>query len=400
MESSQEFDTTSEKIEAMALVSENEECDRTEDHKLMDDVNGTEDIENETTADMHCVSSRNVSKESTNQPNSSQLSQSGDDMLGFINTPPSRVKSMKKSAPKVKRVKQMHGSQDLYFLSPSQKRENLQDIGVSKAKESDKDESVDTEVTFKTPITKEHAGKCSVELESPVDLFSQISPSTLQVACKAAECANVQQYQSSQNECTTQEEHEGGPCSTGFETCDNGDDNLKHMLPLTSGRKPIVTATSTPMASNCDMDLDVDITPIGKTCHDTPVRWQKVVSSKDAEVPTDNVSPVQIADETKIKSGLGLRRKAKRFSYPSSSQIRETCPKKVFNFEEKCDNHTAGKKEIVFEKGHPNMNEGNVVNQTSNASHLKHDNRIRLDSEKGGTVAVKPYWKRFTSGNY
>ena len=353
MESSQEFDTTSEKIEAMALVSESEECDGIEDNKLMRDVNGIVDIENETTTGMENVSSRNVSNESNNQLNKSQLSQSSDDMLGFINTPPSRVKSIKKSAPKVKRVKQMNGSQDLYFLSPSQKRDSSQEIDVSKKpKNSAKDESTDTEVTLKTPVTKEHVGGSPVNLESPVDLFSQISPSTLQAACKAAEFANVQQHQPSQNECaTTQEEQEGDPSSTGFEICDKGNDNLTHMLPLTSGGKPIVTATSTPTASNCDMDLDVDITPIGKTSHDvTPVRWKNVLSSKDKEIPTDKESPVQIADETRIKSGLGLRRKAKRFSYPSSSQIRETCPKKVFNFEGKYDNQTTGKKEKFGEK--------------------------------------------------
>ena len=409
MESSQEFDTTSEKIEAMALGSESEECDRIEDDKLMDD-NGIEDhkliddngIEDHKLMDdngiENIVSETTASTGSSNQPNSSQLSQSSDDMLGFINTPPSRVKLMKKSAPKVKRVKQMHESQDLYFLSPSQKCDNSQAIGLSeKPKYSDRDESSDTEVTFKTPRTKDHVAKSPVNLESPVDLFSQISPSTLQAACKAAECANVQ-YQPSRNECTTQE-GEGVPCSTGFEICDNGDDNLTHMLPLTSGGKPIATATSTPIASNCDKDLEVGITPIGKMNHDTPVRWKKVVSSKDAEIPSDNVSVVQSADETRTKSGLSLRRKAKRFSYPSSSQIRDTCPKKVFNFEGKCDNQATGEREFIFEKKNTNTSEGNVENQTNSRSHFKHDSVTQLNSEKGGSVAVKPYWKRYTSGS-
>ena len=404
------LDTTGEKIEAMALVSESEKCDRIEDHKVMDD-NGIEDhklmddngIEDHKLMDdngiENIVNETTVSKGSSNQPNSSQLSQSSDDMLGFINTPPSRVKLMKKSAPKVKRVKQMHESQDLYFLSPSQ---NSQGMGVSEKPEgSDKDESADTEVTFKTPLTKEHVGKSPVKLESPIDLFSQISPPTLQAACKAAECANVQ-YQPSRNECTTQE-GEGDPCSTGFEICDNGDDNLLRALPLPSGGQPLATATSTPIASNCDKDLDVDITPIGKMNHNTntPVRWKKVVSTKDAEIPSYKIPSdnVQSADETRVKLGFGLRRKAKRFSYPSSSQIRETCPKKVFNFEEKCDNQAIGKKDNLFEKGNPNMNEGNVENQTNSRSHFKHDSVTRLNSEKGGNVAVKPYWKRYTSGN-
>ena len=45
------------------------------------------------------------------------------------------------------------------------------------------------------------------------------------------------------------------------------------------------------------------------------------------------------------------------------------------------------------------MNEGIVSKQTNNAP-LKHSRVRQLDSEKGGNVTVKPYWKRYTSGNY
>ena len=73
----------------------------------------------------------------------------------------------------------------------------------------------------------------------------------------------------------------------------------------------------------------------------------------------------------------------------------------MFNFEEKCDNHTAGKKEILFEKGNPKVNEGNVENQTKSASLLKHDKRTQLDTLKRVELLLLNHTgKEYTSGNY
>ena len=325
------------------------------------------------------------------QQNNSQLSQSTDEMLGFITTPPSSSRTTKKSAPKVTRVKKLNVPEDHLFLSPTRDSDtsrNLQVMPNKNVNDSNMDGSSDPEITFKTPIAKEPARKSpTVDLESPIDLFSQIFPSTLQAACKVAEHFSAQEDKCSQNENGTRE-YRNSSSSTGFEI--QGDDKVLHMSPVTGSMAPIDTATSTPIASNRDKSFDIEITPIGKDKYGTPVRWKEDVASNCNGVPNCTPSPSNTAQTLKIKSGLALRRKSKRFSYPSSSQIKETCPRKVFNFQPRNDIEIAKEKVTKIEETLANSAETELI-----------DDAASKQSKKGSnTVSTKPYWKRYTSGTF
>ena len=313
--------------------------------------------------------SGNLSLSKTSQ----RSSDSCDDMLSFVNTPPSRSNLGKKLPPKG--VKRMNGGGTVegdLLNSPASSQNSSGNGTISKRKRhkcSNRDESTDNEVTFKTPLSKEPAGKVLVQkdLESPTDLFSQISPTSLQAACQAAEFASLEESHPGLNSKFLEEKPKSIASSTGFEI---------------EGK----IATSTPVAKNSDKNFEVDITPI---------RWKK-------DTPTNTESYKQnvplVVSDVKRGSGLAIRRKAKRFSYPSSSQIRETCPKKIFNFQTTCDKQTAENKKNVTDLSSESVIAKMSKNDVSDnvANNVRSSDKSNRSSE---ATSVKPFWKRCSTGN-
>ena len=401
MESSQEFDTTAEKIEAMALASEREQHDRSGDPMVTDVIEAagdktvieTKELDVRRCGDLKKGSTSEQARNISQSKNSQKSSDSCDDMLSFVNTPPSRGNLGKKLPPKgVKRVKVNKLQEDDMLTSPVNSQDNSRKVEVligKDSKSSNHNESTDDEVTFKTPVIKDPVKKVQKDAESPTDLFSQISPASLQAACRAVDFAIIEENSLCANK-TTEEiiDKKDITSSLGFEIQDKCNSDLNETSPIVLKE----VATSTPVVQSCDKDFDVDITPIGKNCNNTPIRWRKDISSMDTDTTVSKM---------KIGSGFALRRRAKRFSYPSSSQIRDTCPEKVFNFQPTSDRQLAeisnNTKDLCLENENSNVNMNNN-SEPSNVKQTVHTNEKFPSSKNSETTRIKPYWKRCSAG--
>ncbi len=86
--------------------------------------------------------------------------------------------------------------------------------------------------------------------------------------------------------------------------------------------------TSTPLVMKRISDLEIDVTPIRKSSRVSPAP-----SREFPETPSDSVDTPVIATEMDENTEVPFlrRRKGKRFSYPTSSQIKNTYPERLNN---------------------------------------------------------------------
>ncbi len=282
--------------------------------------------------------------------------------------------------------------------------------------------SPDTEVTFKTPkVRYVEALPTTISDRSPHELsFTQISPGALSAACQAVEKAEISGIPSDRNSTLNQNDSNNDSAtnntfksSGGFQTAEStnsfqvegksqNDGNFSQISPMVlnamaNAADSTRLSTSTPIACHSSLPrTEMDITPVLKQDTHTPVRWKNDQSplltpeSGLSNVDCKSALPAPVKQQplqqtTSPKSGFSLRRKAKRFSYPTSSQIADSCPKRIFNFkptEELTVKNNIGQQEDTVEKV-PEVHQD--VRDPSGVPPTKKE-------------TPKPYWKRSSTG--
>ncbi len=209
---------------------------------------------------------------------SSSLRSEQNDPMDIFDTPPSRAGLGKKKAPKS--AKRVDPPDDIF--SPPNSQPSASD-GVVPTMEG----STDSEITFKTPVVRKSVPGGVAGVKVP--------------QCDGAS---------------------SGPPTPGIPS--SGEFDIQTEIEKLQA-SPAVTqkglATSTPIASRCSSNMEVDVTPIHKPTSQTDPNPKRV--HPDLNDPQPNTS-----DQENV---VPLKRKRKRFSYPTSSQIERSCPKKVFN---------------------------------------------------------------------
>lgn len=135
----------------------------------------------------------------------------------------------------------------------------------------------------------------------------------------------------------------------------------------------------------------------------TPIKWKNSVAvaptvAKPA-LPDSNIrlqslnSSVSKQPASNV-SKLSVKRKPKRFSYPTFNQITDTCPKKVFNFQS-----------VEIKPQNPQTNMANSETKEPLKDHV--DNTAPVDTARSkpdntkpqpAKKVLKPYWRRHTGG--